>query len=223
VSLEDFPEFDKAVEVHLDNAVAQLADEFKGIYDEAQIRPLVMQSARQLFQGNVAAFVPILAYRFARERLQAQAKAEGKVPGDVVEVLFVSLTGSGRAQMGAALLSQRVGNAVSAHSAGSAAAGGIDENVVAAMEETGADMSESFTKPLTPEVLADADVVVTMGRSVGAVEVPPQARHVDWRVGDPAGADLDEVRRVREDIERRVELLAEELLAGRPEAAHSSS
>jgi arsenate reductase len=149
VSLEDFPEFDKAVEVHLDNAVAQLAEEFEGIYDEAQIRPLVMQSARELFQGNVAAFVPILAYRFARERLQAQAKAEGKLQGDAVGVLFVSLTGSGRAQMGAALLSQRAGNTVIAHAAGSAAAGGVDENVVAAMEEIGADMSESFTKPLT--------------------------------------------------------------------------
>jgi protein-tyrosine-phosphatase len=52
---------------------------------------------------------------------------------------------------------------------------------------------------------------VTMGRSVGRVEIPAGTRHVEWRVGDPAGASLDEVRRVREDIERRVEAFADEL------------
>jgi protein-tyrosine-phosphatase len=62
-------------------------------------------------------------------------------------------------------------------------------------------------------VLASADVVVTMGRSVGPVEIPSSARHVDWRIGDPAGADLDEVRRVRDDIERRIGALADELNA----------
>src|SRR5262249_15617959 len=61
-----------------------------------------------------------------------------------------------------------------------------------------------------------ADVIVTMGRSVGYVEIPPTVRHVDWRVGDPAGAPIDEVRRVREDIERRVEALASELLESQP-------
>jgi protein-tyrosine-phosphatase len=50
-----------------------------------------------------------------------------------------------------------------------------------------------------------------MGRSVGDVSIPEHVRHIDWRVGDPAGAELDEVRRVRDDIARRVELLANEL------------
>jgi arsenate reductase (thioredoxin) len=52
---------------------------------------------------------------------------------------------------------------------------------------------------------------VTMGRSVGAVEIPEGVRHVDWRVGDPVGADIEEARRVREDIARRVRALLEEL------------
>ena len=56
-----------------------------------------------------------------------------------------------------------------------------------------------------------ADIIVTMGRSVGSVEIPATGRHVDWRVGDPAGAPFDEVRRVREDIERRVDALVAEL------------
>jgi arsenate reductase (thioredoxin) len=66
-------------------------------------------------------------------------------------------------------------------------------------------------RPSTDEVLRAADVVVTMGHSVGAVEIPEAVRHVDWRVGDPAGADLAEVRRVRGDIERRLRALLEEL------------
>jgi protein-tyrosine-phosphatase len=215
VSLEDFPEFDRAVRLHLDQAADALVAEFAGIYPEDHVRAVVEESAAQLFHGNVAAYVPILAKRFARERLEAQARAEGKIARDVTEILFVSLTGSGRAQMAAALLSRDTGDSVRAHTAGSHAATELDPAVVAVMEEAGIDMSETFTRPLTPEVLAGADVVVTMGRSVGAVEIPESARHVDWRVGDPAGADVDEARRVREDIERRVEALVAELASQR--------
>ena len=87
--------------------------------------------------------------------------------------------------------------------------------VRAAMEEVGIDLSEAYTKPLTSEVLAGADVVVTMGRSVGPVAIPPTVKHADWRVGDPAGAPLEEVRRVRDDIERRVDALVDELVPAR--------
>jgi protein-tyrosine-phosphatase len=100
---------------------------------------------------------------------------------------------------------------VTVHSAGSEATSAIDENVQAAMNEIGIDLSDEFTRPLTPEVLGNADMVVTMGRSVGEFQIPEHVRHVDWRVGDPAGAPLDEVRRVREDIERRVSALASSL------------
>jgi arsenate reductase len=64
---------------------------------------------------------------------------------------------------------------------------------------------------VSSDILGAADVVVTMGHSVGAVELPEGARHEDWRVGDPVGASLEEVRRVREDIERRVRDLLVEL------------
>jgi arsenate reductase len=81
------------------------------------------------------------------------------------------------------------------------------------MQELGVDLSDAFAKPLSPEVLAAADVVVTMGRSVGSVDIPSSTRHVDWRVGDPTGASLDEARRVRDDIDRRVLELLESLEA----------
>jgi arsenate reductase len=90
------------------------------------------------------------------------------------------------------------------------------------MEEAGVDVSDKFTKPLTPEVLASADLVITMGCSVGQIEIPSTASHLDRRVSDPAGAELDEVRRVRDDIDRRVNELAAALqnLATNPSSVH---
>jgi len=212
MSLQEFPNFDEALGARLASAVDRLSAEFEGVYSREHVRAVVDESARQLSKGNVTPFVPVLAERFARERLRAQAQAEGRVDKAVPEVLFVSLTGGGRAQIGAALLARRAGAAVSVHSAGSDSVGEIDPNVRAAMEEVGIDLADAFSKPLTPEVMAGADIVVTMGRSVGEVDLPGAVRHEDWRVGDPAGAELDEVRRVREDIDRRIEALAAELL-----------
>jgi protein-tyrosine-phosphatase len=205
--------FDPIVRGHLEKAVDSLVEEFGELYPRERIRDLVEQSADELARGRVSDFVPALSHRFARERLKALAQSEGRLAKDVPQVLFVSLTGGGRAQMAAALLSERAGDRIDAHSAGSQAGPSVDENVRHAMHEVGIDLSQAFTKPLTREVLAGADVVVTMGRSVGAVDIPATTRHIDWRVGDPDAAPLDEVRRVREDIERRVEALADELLA----------
>jgi len=219
MSLTEFPGFDAAMGLRLNAATDRLAIEFDGIFDRVAVAALVDESAQQLSAGGVTPFVHILAERFARERLRAQAQSAGRLGKQLQEVLFVSLTGGGRAQIGAALLARCTGGAVIVHSAGSGATSSIDENVRAVMSEIGVDLGDAFTRPLTPEVLDAVDVVVTMGRSVGEVEIPDTVRHVDWRVGDPAGASLDEVRRVREDIERRVHALADELAGARASAA----
>lgn len=213
MGLAEFPNFDEAMRLRLAAATDRLAGEFQGIFERSAIRTVVEESAQSLSSGGVTPFVHILAERFARERLRAHAQSEGRLQKERPEVVFVSLTGGGRAQIAAALLAQRAGNAVIVHSAGSDVSDDIDANVRSAMAEVGIDLEEAFTKPLTPEVLAAADVVVTMGRSVGAVAIPETVRHLDWRVGDPAGAELDEVRRVREDIERRIDVLADEFVA----------
>lgn len=204
MGIEDFT----STEARLAAAADRLAEEFDGIADRATIERLLEESAEDFSGRGVESFVAILAERFARERLRARGQSEGKLAKAGLEILFVSLTGGGRAQIGAALLARATGDAVDVHTAGSAATTGVDSNVQVAMQELGIDLSEEFTRPLTPEVLENADLIVTMGRSVGAVQLPDSVRHVDWRVGDPAGAPLDEVRRVREDIERRVEALA---------------
>jgi arsenate reductase (thioredoxin) len=207
VGFEEFTD----VPARLASAVDQLASEFEGIFDRPYIEAVVEQSAKQLEGAAVASFVPTLAHRFARERLRAQAQAEGKLDKPVPEVVFVSITGGGRARIAASLLERIAGDGAGIHTAGSGVSSGIDPNVRIAMEELGIDLSTKFTRPVTAEVLASADIVVTMGRSVGEIEIPSTARHLDWRVGDPSGAELEEVRRVRADIESRVNDLAAEL------------
>jgi arsenate reductase (thioredoxin) len=127
------------------------------------------------------------------------------------EVLFVCVHNAGRSQMGAALLKLRSGGRVSVRSAGSTPADEINPNAVAALEELGIDLSEAFPKPLTDEVVRAADVVITMGCG-DACPVYPGKKYEDWELEDPAGKDLETVRRIRDEIDRRVQKLVAELL-----------
>jgi protein-tyrosine-phosphatase len=107
--------------------------------------------------------------------------------------------------MAAGLAERKSDGSVHVVATGTRATAALDENVIAAMAEIGIDLNEVYAKPLTNEVLDAADVVVTLGRSVGLVEVPETAEHEDWRVGDPVGAQLTEVRRIRHELEARVD------------------
>ena len=148
-----------------------------------------------------------LSYRFARERLAAVARTRG----GQLDVVFVSLSGGGRAQLAAALTTRLSGGKVLAHCAGTATNGDVDPAVELVIGELGIDTSELFARPVSNEVIGSADVVITMGLSVGVVDPPADVRREDWRVGDPSGATVDEARRVRDDIERRVRTLLDEL------------
>ena len=97
-------------------------------------------------------------------------------------------------------------------SAGSAPADQINPDVVAAMSELGIDVSKEFPKPMTDEVVQAADAVITMGCG-DACPIYPGKRYEDWEVDDPAEADLDGVRRIRDDIGDRVRALLAELTA----------
>jgi protein-tyrosine-phosphatase len=126
------------------------------------------------------------------------------------EVLFVCVHNAGRSQMAATLLDARSNGAVHVRSAGSAPAGSINAVVVEALNEIGIDISKAFPKPMTDEVVRAADVVITMGCG-DACPIYPGKRYEDWEVEDPAGKDLVTVRRIRDDIERRVLRLIEQL------------
>jgi arsenate reductase (thioredoxin) len=204
-------ELTETTRLHVEKAVDALVEEFGEVHSRETIQRVMDDSLGQLGGGvQVDDFVPTLAHRFARERLKALARAHGRESA-LPDVVFVGLGDTGRGQMGAALLTLQSEGRVVAHSAGSTAGRAVDPAVVEVMAELGVDLSEAYAKPLSREVLESADVVVTMGRSVGEVVVPDGTRHEDWRVGDPSGAPVDEVRRVRDDIDRRVMALLTEL------------
>ena len=127
------------------------------------------------------------------------------------EVLFVCVHNSGRSQMAAGLLKLRSRGRIGVRSAGSQPGETIDPAVVEAMTEIGVDMSEEFPKPLTDDAVAGADVVITMGCG-DACPIYSGKRYEDWVLDDPAGQDLDTVRRIRDQIDARVETLVGELV-----------
>jgi len=130
---------------------------------------------------------------------------------DRPEVLFVCVHNAGRSQMAAALLEHRAGGRVRVRSAGSAPADEINSAVVAAMAELDIDISSERPKRLTDESVSHADVVVTMGCG-DSCPVFPGKRYLDWELDDPSGKSLDEVRPIRDEIDRRVQALLAELV-----------
>ena len=138
--------------------------------------------------------------------------AEGIVDKNQPEVLFVCVHNAGRSQMAAGLLDHLGAGRVRVRSAGSAPAETVNPAVVEAMAEIGLDISKEFPKPLTDDAVDAADVVITMGCG-DACPFYPGTRYLDWELEDPAGQGLDAVRPIRDEIERRVRALLDELLA----------
>jgi arsenate reductase (thioredoxin) len=128
----------------------------------------------------------------------------------VPEVLFVCIHNAGRSQMAAALLHHRAQGTVTVRSAGSEPAEHLNPAVVEAMAEIGLDLSREFPKPLTDDAVRAADVVITMGCG-DTCPFYPGKRYLDWDLEDPAGKPLDTVRRIRDEIDGRVEGLLAEL------------
>ena len=137
---------------------------------------------------------------------------EGKIAKEQPEVLFVCTHNAGRSQMAAGLVKLRSKGRIHVRSAGSTPADEINPAALEAMQEIGVDMSEEFPKPLTDEVVEAADVVITMGCG-DACPIYPGRRYEDWELEDPAGKDLDTVRRIRDELDERVRRLIDELLA----------
>jgi protein-tyrosine-phosphatase len=126
------------------------------------------------------------------------------------EVLFVCTHNAGRSQMAAALLDHLARGGVQVRSAGTEPADEINPAVVEVMSELGLDLSMKFPKLLSTEAVQAADVVITMGCG-DACPIYPGKRYEDWELEDPAGKDVATVRRIRDEIERRVQTLLGEL------------
>lgn len=183
----------------LDSAVDRLAKEFVGVFSHQTVDEVVTASRAKLGHVRIEDCVPLLSYRFATERLRASATAQAATLHAVPEVLFVCTQNSARSQLAAALLEQAAERRVVVRSAGSERAESVDLNVLLFLAERGIDPSESYSKPLVDESIAAADAVVTMGCG-DACPVLPGRRYLDGDLPDPAGADLDTVRSVRDQL-----------------------
>jgi arsenate reductase (thioredoxin) len=190
---------------------ARLLRTFAGIFSIETIARYVDETLERWSGASVKAHIPLLLERFVRDRLQALAQAEGRIVKEVPEVLFVCVHNAGRSQMAAGLLSKRAGGRVHVRSAGTTPADEINAAVVASMAEVGVDMSQEFPKPLTDEVVRAADVVITMGCG-DACPIYPGKRYLDWELPDPAGRSVEDVRPIRDEIDRRVGALLDELV-----------
>jgi arsenate reductase len=192
-------------------SIEALHEEFRGIYSLETIERFVDESIDRMAGARVVDFIPLFVHRFARERLRALAQSQGALMKDVPEVLFVCVHNAGRSQMAAALLDHHAKGKVHVRSAGSAPADQINPAVAAALDEWGIDLSREFPKPLTDEFVKAADVVITMGCG-DACPIYPGKRYEDWELEDPAGKPVEVVRRIRDQIDARVQQLLGELV-----------
>ncbi len=184
---------------------------FRGKLSLETIEQYVFESYALLDKSSeIKIYLPSLAERFSRDRLQALLKIEQVESSDVKDVLFVCVHNSGRSQMAAGFMSNLGGERVVVRSAGSAPKESISLIVVEAMAEVGIDISLEYPKPLTEEVVRAADAVITMGCG-DACPVYPGKRYEDWVLDDPAGQGIDSVRIIRDEIKHRVEHLLSEL------------
>jgi len=191
----------------LRTAAKNLREEYEGTFSTETIQLFLETSYDQFAdRATVTNFLPLLAERFARQRLVALARVEGKADDGLPIVLFLCVHNAGRSQMALGWFDHLAAGKAVAWSGGSEPGNEINPAAVAAMAEVGIDIRQEFPKPWTDEIVRAADVVVTMGCG-DACPYFPGKRYEDWALDDPAGQDLDAVRPIRDDIGRRVRTL----------------
>jgi protein-tyrosine-phosphatase len=191
----------------LKTAAKNLATEFSGTFGVETIELFLITSYDQ-FAANarIPNYLPLMAERFARQRLKALAKVEGKSNDGTPTVLFLCVHNAGRSQMALGWFNHLAGDRAVAWSGGSEPGTEINPAAVAAMGEVGIDITQEFPKPWTTEIVQAADVVITMGCG-DACPFYPGTRYEDWELEDPAGQGVEAVRPIRDDIEQRVRAL----------------
>lgn len=126
------------------------------------------------------------------------------------EVLFVCVHNAGRSQRAAGLVKLRSNGRILVRSAGSQPAETLNPAVIAVVSELGVDMRQEFPEPTT-DAVQSSDVVITMGCG-DVCPIFPGKRYEDWNLNDPAGQDVAVVRRIRDEIDHRVQTLVAQLL-----------
>jgi arsenate reductase (thioredoxin) len=197
-------------------AIHALDRRFQGVFGPETITECVHDSYASLAAtATVTAWLPMLAERLASDRLTAAARTANPCLPDIPSVLFLCVHNAGRSQIALGYFRDLAGDRAIAWSAGSDPGPQINLTVAQAMAEAGIDIATEYPKPNTPEILAAADVVVTMGCG-DACPVLPGKRYLDWDIPDPQGATLDQVRAIRDQIAGNVQTLLDSLLRPTP-------
>jgi arsenate reductase (thioredoxin) len=195
----------------LRTAATRLDREFGETFGVETIERFLYSSYDQFAgRATVPNFLPLLAERFARQRLTALARVEGKITDTKPTVLFLCTHNAGRSQMALGFFTHFAGEQAVAWSGGSEPGNEINPAAVEAMAEVGIEITGEFPKPWTDEIVRAADVVITMGCG-DACPIFPGKRYENWDLPDPAGQSVDAVRPIRDDIEERVRRLLTEL------------
>lgn len=195
----------------LKTAATRLQREFDGAFGVETIERFLHSSYDQFAgRATVPNFLPLLAERFARQRLNALARVEGQITDSKPTVLFLCTHNAGRSQMALGYFAHLAGEDGVAWSGGSEPGNEINPSAITAMAEVGIDITGEFPKPWTDEIVQAADVVITMGCG-DACPIFPGKRYVNWELPDPAGQSVDAIRPIRDDIEERVRRLITEL------------
>lgn len=189
----------------------RLKTRFEGQLNVESIERFLFDSLDQLLErARTTAWVPLLAERFATDRIRATIRLESDLTTLNPSVLFLCVHNAGRSQMAAGFMRALSGGAVDVFSGGSEPAESVNRAAVDAMAEKGIDIGREIPQPWADEIIKAADVVVTMGCG-DACPIFPGKRYVDWELDDPAGKSVAEVRPIRDDLERRVRGLLTEL------------
>jgi arsenate reductase (thioredoxin) len=195
----------------LDRIASDLATRFVGVFSAETVTEYVHGSFALLAaRASVTRYLPSLTARFAADRLQALARADGLTADGVPDVLFVCVQNAGRSQLAAAILRSLAGERVRVLTAGSTPAGTVNPKIIAALDEIGIPIGGEYPKPLTDEVVRAADYVITMGCG-DACPIYPGRRYLDWDLPDPADLSMEGIRAVRDDIDARVRALLAEM------------
>ena len=195
----------------LKSAATRLESEFADTFGTETIERFLCSSYDQFAsRATIPNFLPLLAERFARQRLHALARVEGHINDGKPTVLFLCTHNAGRSQMALGFFTHYAGDKAIAWSGGSEPGNEINPAAIEAMREVGIDITGEYPKPWTEAAVKASDVVITMGCG-DACPIFPGKRYENWELPDPAGQGLDAVRPIRDDIDERVRRLLADL------------
>ncbi|WP_313822315.1 three-helix bundle dimerization domain-containing protein [Citricoccus sp.] len=195
------PELDRHV---LERTASHLHERYAQVADRATVDRILKESYREMDRrATVKTFLPLLAGHFADSQLRSLGIAQGIIESPLPRVLFIDDANAGRSQMAASLMLKHSEGRVTARSAGLAPVGHLYEDAVAIMAEIGIPLDQAYPKPLSGDVHAAAQFVITL--SCGdQVEQLPGKDYREWDIPAFVGRPLEDIRAMRDDLEARV-------------------